>query len=520
MLVLLMFWADDSVCLVPSRSSRCLSGTHDVPPSYVLRQFVPQNEVPETEANSIDMLDAPVGYYAGSANTYGRWQTLGTVLDGSNHDEESLKKSKGMDEDEGLGVDRSLPLEHLGGDYPWTENDAWLETVTKELLDCSHSNNSPGTWTVEDFALVEKVMNAWSRRPAAPGRRPAVQQEHLLRSVIEEKLAGNPLALKLKMGNMYHAVVSSWSKSSEIGAPERAEEILDAMQHAYSHGDVDLKPAIQTWNYVLRAYALSKSKDGPRNTMRVFSKLYELLADGKTDIRPNQESYASVLRAHAKVGGSSSPEIVLQILCRMQKLSDAGYSSLKPDTSCHNVYLRALADSMEDNQNSHPTTVQLAESYLRRMTEDPDPYAQPDNFSLSYVLSVMSKSGEGNIVTKAEGLIAEMNGACTRISPNTLTYNCLIACYIWSRIEDKASRSLAVLKKMKTMGEANPSCRPNVVTYNSVMNCIAKSNDVYAPHKVEELLEELNDIYEKTGDESLKPTNRSYNSCVSVSAFH
>lgn len=515
LLVSMMFAADDSLCLVPSRSDRYLAGTRNPQPSCAFLQFVPQNGGSETlPVNTISLPHGEDESSVGFASEGRRWCPGSAAVEGSN-DEET---SRGIhNEDDGFGVDRFVrPDQQRGVGTSWNE-DSSLESLTRELVDFNQSNNTPGSWTVEDFHRLENAMNAWSRQFAAPDTRPAVQQEQLLRRVIEEKLAGNPLALNLKMGDMYNAVVSSWSKSFESGAPERAEEILDAMQSAYNSGeDEDLKPTIQTWNNVLAAHSLSYSKDSPLSTMRVLSKLYQLLADGKTDVKPNQESYATILKAHAYVGGSKAPKHVLKILRRMQELSDAGYSSVKPDTSCHNVYLKALVNSMEDR----PKAAHLAESYLREMMEDPDPLAGPDRLSFCLVLTALSKSGESDASTKAEALVAEMDEMCGRTSPDTSTYNCLIACYRWSNRDDKALKSLAVLKKMKTKGQSNPACRPDCVTFNSVMNCIVKSNDKDAPYKVEALLEEMNEIYETTGDDSVRPTKESYNCCVSATVYH
>ena len=108
-----------------------------------------------------------------------------------------------------------------------------------------------------------------------------------------------------------------------------------------------------------------------------------------------------------------------------------------------------------------------------------------------------------------------LEGGSVRIAPNTYTYNCLISCYTWSRFPDKGEKALFVLDKMKGIAEDNHYCRPDSTTYNSVMNCITKSNDKSAPFKVEALLEEMNTVFKRTGDPSIKPTNRSFNACVS-----
>ena len=255
-----------------------------------------------------------------------------------------------------------------------------LEKVTRDLLDVNRT--VAGNWTQQDCDKVVNVISMWSKRTGGPGRpEPAVQQEYLLRRVIEEKHAANEYALELDMRDSYHEIISSWSKSFEIGSTRRAEEILDAMQHAYYSGqDRNLKPEINAWNFILGSYAQSKSKDATDNALRVMDKLYGLISEGKTDVRPNGESYAHVLRAVASTGKLDAPKHVLDLLVRMQELSENGFS-IDVTSSCHNIYLTSLIDSMKDSRVSASDTARLAESHLRKMKENLNPHSKPDRRS-------------------------------------------------------------------------------------------------------------------------------------------
>jgi pentatricopeptide repeat protein len=74
-------------------------------------------------------------------------------------------------------------------------------------------------------------------------------------------------------------------------------------------------------------------------------------------------------------------------------------------------------------------------------------------------------------------------------------------------MRDKAQRSHAVLERMKKMqAEGKHSCRPDSVTYNTVMNAYAKSKEADAPLKVEALLREMHQLYETSGDRFQKPS--------------
>ena len=311
--------------------------------------------------------------------------TRTTTIKASNDDDQNIDFDKGDNNsnDETNGKERVSSIVSDGDEINYFS----LEKVTRDLLNTNIT--VAGKWTKEDLRRLKKVVNIWSRRAGAvpaersSGTAPALQQERLLRRVIEEKLTGNIYALEFNMTDIYSDIILSWSRSQRAGGRYRAEEILMEMQNAYNSGEhdgEDLKPTISSWNAVLNAYALSKSKDAPNHAMRVISKLYQLILDGKTDATPNHESYLSILKAFANVGGPDAPKRTLELLTRMQKLKEGGFS-LDVTTDCHNIYLASLVESMKAEKVSSSKTAHLADLHLRKMMEDPNPMAKPDRRS-------------------------------------------------------------------------------------------------------------------------------------------
>lgn len=395
----------------------------------------------------------------------------------------------------------------------WREKE--IESRTAALLPVADE----GKWTIEKFDEAREVIEMLSQRTS---KKSAITVEHLLRRVVQEKIAGNRVVDSIDMKPMYDALIKTWAKSGEKGAAQRAEEILDNMQASYESGEDHLKPDMETFNLVLFAYSASKGKDTPRQAMRILQKLQDLRAEGKTDVIPNTESYSIVLKAYASSSGPNAALLVLKLIQRMEKLSDEGFPAVRPDFKCHNVYLAALLASMTRDGGFSKKVPLKAEAYLDQMLQNEDEEARPDVWSWNMVISAWSKSGHWEMTDRAESLVSRIEayhlecGRSEKTLPNTNTYNCLIACYGRSTIKDKASRAHAVLQKMKMLqAEGNYNQRPDAVTYNSVMNAYAKSNDEEAPQKVEALLREMHTLYEETGDRWLKPSSRSFNSCVS-----
>jgi pentatricopeptide repeat protein len=392
-----------------------------------------------------------------------------------------------------------------------------LEETTRDLL----NGTKVGEWDSDLFEDAQEIMEVWSHRQS---RRCALTAERILLRIVEEQSAGNPHAIGLEMATYYSAVIEAWANSGEDWAPERAEEILDYMQNIYADNEHDesfrFKPQVAAFNSVLLAYARANRADAPQQAIRVLAKIYDWYTSGRTDVLPNKETYAAVLGAFAKNGKPDSPIVVRQLLVHMEALAET-YPSVRPDYSCHNAYIAALLDSRNCGHLSARQGAKLANDYLNEMMSSLDDTVRPNTWTFNMVISAWSRSGEVEIVERAEELVEQLeayheeSGHSDKTRPNCNTYNCLIACYGRSKLPSKATRAHDVLRKMQKLAETgDPSIRPDTVTYNSVMNAYAKTRKQSAPHKVEELLREMGDIYKETGDRRTKPNTRSFNTCL------
>lgn len=380
-----------------------------------------------------------------------------------------------------------------------------------------------GSWDSSKFQEVWRVMSLWSHRP---GRNSPYNFEHLLRRVLQEKLAGNVYADAVDTLEMYNGLIHSWAKSRTDGAPQRVEEIFDTMLRLYEAGEITFRPDIGTFNGVLMAYAFSREKASAKESMRILRKLHNLRAEGRTDILPNTDSYSYILRAFATSEGRDAPALVHQMIRNMEQFADK-YPAVKPDWKCHNVYLHSLLSTMTMEVKNSAAIAEKMENHLQLMITSDDKDVWPNIWSFNMVISAWSKSGSRkSMVDRGEALFAQLEeyhascGNSSETEPITHTYNCLIACYSRSNRPDKAERSVAILDRMKELYETHgkASQRPDVVTYNSVMNSYSKARNSN-PRMVEQLLRDLHAKYDETGDISFKPTSRSYNTCVSGSSL-
>lgn len=136
---------------------------------------------------------------------------------------------------------------------------------------------------------------------------------------------------------------------------------------------------------------------------------------------------------------------------------------------------------------------------------------QPDSVSYHAVLSAYARSKNRTSLGNARKVLERMKQAFENgnalAEPNVMSYNILINAMAESREPAAAQSALNMLEAMKTMG--TESFLPDCVTYTTVMGVLAKRSD-HADVKSIELLEELESMYFKTGDKSLKPTIKTY----------
>jgi hypothetical protein len=281
------------------------------------------------------------------------------------------------------------------------------------------------------------------------------------------------------------------------------------MQLSYETGQDDvLQPTIRTWNLVVRAFALTRSTEALKEITRVLSKLNQLYSGRKTDVLPNCDTYCYLLRALASVADLGAADKVLDLINRMENLSVKGMLSIKPDTKCHNVHLRALFDSMDDNIDSAPDTARKAEAYLREMAPDTDPSVGSDHWSYNSVLTLWSKSGDVELVSRAETLVEAMESPQTAAPlPTRYEYNSLISCCAWSTSPHKGARAFDIMMKMTCKSAQNPSQFPDAASDNAVANCLLKSKHPEAVLMVKSFLEELNIRYKETRNGIFKVTS-------------
>jgi pentatricopeptide repeat protein len=138
------------------------------------------------------------------------------------------------------------------------------------------------------------------------------------------------------------------------------------------------------------------------------------------------------------------------------------------------------------------------------------------------VLKALARDRDPSAINRAEAVFSEYQEACdsgkSGISHNAFTYNTMINCYAKSNDPDAGKRALELFETMKAnMGEPGwELCFVDVYTYTSLIDSISKLQSHEASEQAISLLKEVEESFAKTGDMRFQPNIRLYTSVVNA----
>ena len=264
----------------------------------------------------------------------------------------------------------------------------------------------------------------------------------------------------------FTAVLSAWSHSKDPHAARKAHDLLDRMK------DYGVDPNVYSYSIVLDAYARSNNKKSVDHAMELFRSMKD-----DAGIEPNVFAYTTIIRALANCGRAPEAEELL------------------------NEMLLLKEDSTGVDQGSNKRT-------RNRRTSKGDDDITPDVYALSSVLNAWAKSHAPDAAERAEDLLIRMHelydAGIINEPPNLVCYNSVIAGWARSRSHGAAQRADDLLRVMQQRPQQpeppqrrgrhhhdKSTLRPNLVTYNTVLNAWANDGN-WA--KVEKLVEELRQL--------------------------
>ncbi|CAI9281059.1 unnamed protein product [Lactuca saligna] len=246
----------------------------------------------------------------------------------------------------------------------------------------------------------------------------------------------------------YNRILLILSKSSSPDRFDSVRRIIDEMERSRVHGN------ISTVNLLIGIFGGGEDLD---RCLRLVK---------KWELRMNRYTYKCLLQAHLRSRDSNKGLEVYQEMKRK------GY---QPDIFAYNMLLDALAkDEKVDQANK------VFEDMKKK-------HCEPDEYTYTILIRMTGKHGK---LDDAISLFQEM--LSKNLAPNLIAYNttiqlqkdnliplCTTLCSLLLGNQNSFGRAGRVDEAIKIFDELeNSNCKPDIISYNSLINCLGKNGDV------------------------------------------
>jgi pentatricopeptide repeat protein len=306
------------------------------------------------------------------------------------------------------------------------------------------------------------TLEAWSKSGSVNSAQQADLMFAKIKALNETLTAAcDESTLSLFDAETYSNAILAWSKCSQEGSAERANELLLEMLDRYQNGSFSSgsEPTLIAFNGVITAWGKTGRVDKAEQVLWLMEKI----RPGCQGLVPDAVSYNSVLHAYMRSGD------------RKQALEKA----------------LSLVQYMEDNYHIQPAI-------------------KPNSFTYKTLMKCWMQSGRPNIAEFVEKILLQIERLWQEgddaVEPNNRIFNMVINAYAKSDDFFAARKAFELLDRMK----ASSKCQPDIISYTSVLECLSKSADPIAAQQAEDLLDEAYQRYEKTGDPALMPNLRTF----------
>jgi pentatricopeptide repeat protein len=390
------------------------------------------------------------------------------------------------------------------------------------VLDCFAKSSLPGAAAKAEAILDEMVRKAKngdeSVRPNIISYRHVInayarvgdveKAEEVLGRMFNDYKHGNTRAKpNLKTLNL---VLSALSNSNYPDAAQRALAFLKRMQDLYDKGLLDKKPDVVSYTIALKCVSNSGDRDAGEQAEKVIDRMEELAFQGDSGARPNTMTYSTAIQAYSKVGNAKGAEALLE---RMYKNFTEGNKEVKPNVRTFTNVLQAWARSGRGDTSDRLLAILgwMKELHATQVLDD----VKPNAITYATVLGGLSRSKK-DMRAQVVALLDEMEelalASNKEVEPNGICYNNSI--HAFAARGDATGAQELVARMYQKYQAGNLALKPDISTWNILLNAWARSEDSNAPFRAEAILNRMYELYE-SGVLDERPNAISYSSVLS-----
>eukprot|EP00549_Striatella_unipunctata_P023135 CAMPEP_0118688092 /NCGR_PEP_ID=MMETSP0800-20121206/8735_1 /TAXON_ID=210618 ORGANISM="Striatella unipunctata, Strain CCMP2910" /NCGR_SAMPLE_ID=MMETSP0800 /ASSEMBLY_ACC=CAM_ASM_000638 /LENGTH=339 /DNA_ID=CAMNT_0006585327 /DNA_START=393 /DNA_END=1409 /DNA_ORIENTATION=- len=274
----------------------------------------------------------------------------------------------------------------------------------------------------------------------------------------------------MKISEVYNALIKA-HRRSKTPRPDQAEALFRYMLRSFREtGNERIKPDAKSWAQVMKVYAQEGGRENTKRVIEIFDEVTEAYENGEEDWKPDANIYGALIKSYGCDGRHSYREKALRLLGEMIERYQAGEKHLRPNVGC---FIHAI-----QAQQRATNGAETAEVLLNMLEE----FAVGENADLK---------------------------------PSKRLYNLVLRLMSWCDDQEKAIRADKLLNKMIEMGKTDSACKPDVNSYNTVLNTCA-----FFPTNTDKAILTINlqiavaRIKELCSSDTVKPDDNSYASFI------
>eukprot|EP00536_Pseudo-nitzschia_multiseries_P001169 jgi/Psemu1/180290/e_gw1.14.31.1 len=286
-------------------------------------------------------------------------------------------------------------------------------------------------------------------------------------------------------------VIRAWAKSGRIEAPEMAEGLLKMMHELYSKSGW-IESAPNAFSYAATMEAWSKSQRHPESTKRIEELLEEMKNSSLLQVAPDRVCYQYLLNAWANSKSPIGAEKAYHVLQEMIALYEAGNFLVAPNASNFSRVILALAQNGNDER-----VESLLEQLQDLYTKTGDPNFRPTDECWKACIIAKTKTGG---VAEAQGMLDELVERALSSNNHKLMplrsyfVDTLVA---WTKTNDRvlaakmAQNTLERMMELARHDESYRNLQPDARSFEKVILAWSRSRHHFAPERIEQLILEM-----------------------------
>ena len=295
---------------------------------------------------------------------------------------------------------------------------------------------------------------------------------------------------------IFELVLSAYSRSASLEAPQKAEIFLTYMKEIDDAELLDVRPSTESYNKVLKAWAKSERGDAAKAAHSLYHTMLE-----SNELLPNVDSLNYLAEAYWRSG---DPDVTEEVVWESLRdyLMNPG-SNPRPNRKTFSTAMLAWLNS------SSPEAPSRVDGLLRKMGElsiDGGVWhdCRPDLADFAAALQCCSKFRQA---ARADLIFQHMIDF--QVSPNTRCWNLLLASH-----QENAQKIEELFQEMlEKFYRGDENLKPNTRTFTLVLESLSRTKGSKKAHRARELFK----IMRQLSIESDVPTYNAFIECVGTS---